>query len=137
MTPRIGAQENIQLEGLTVNVTLPNGRDSGGSPSTTENQIQTELVVKASESAVIGGVVQSSSTTEYDKNDPDPVNAQSSGGEGDGNSSAQSAPLFNLLRSKSYSTKKSQFVVFVTPEILESASVGTEEIRKKFKKRER
>jgi pilus assembly protein CpaC len=45
-------------------------------------------------------------------------------------------PLFRLLRSKNYSTTKSQYVMFVTPEIIESASVGTEEIRKKFRRRE-
>lgn len=132
VTPRIGVQENVQLEGLTISVSLPNGKDAAGNPAVTSNSISTELVVKAKESAVIGGIVQSSSSTEYDKDDPEPVNAQ--GGE---EGTQQSLPLFNLLRSKGYTTKKSQFVVFVTPKILESASAGTEEIRKKFKKRQR
>ena len=39
-------------------------------------------------------------------------------------------------RGKDYATNKSQYVIFVTPEIIESASVGTEEIRKKFRRRE-
>ena len=97
----------------------------------TTNTVSTNLTVKSSESAVIGGVLQNTSNTQYDKNDPDAVEAAPS------EDGSQSSSLFNILRSKSYTTKKSQFVVFVTPEILESASKGTEEIRKKFKKRER
>ena len=98
----------------------------------TSNEIKTNLTVKSKDSAVIGGIMQSNSATNYDKNDPD------SGAEATTDSdSGQAASLFNLLRSKSYTTQKSQFVVFITPEILDSASKGTEEIRKKFRKRER
>lgn len=132
-TPRIGVEENVSLEGLNVVVSLPNERSNTGSPQITTNTIRTNLTVKSKESAVIGGIVQNQAQTDYDKDDPDPT-APSADGE---DSSSQASVLFNLLRSKSYSTKKSQFVVFVTPEILESASKGTEEIRKKFRKRER
>ena len=130
-TPRIGVQENVNLEGLSIVVSLPNESTAGGTPLGTRNEVKTNLTVKSKESAVIGGVLQNTSSTAYDKNDPDPVQAQTDSDTG------QASSLFNLLRSKSYTTKKSQFVVFVTPEILESASKGTEEIRKKFKKRER
>jgi pilus assembly protein CpaC len=130
-TPRIGIQENVSLDGLSIKVSLPNGTDSNNNTRVTTNSVSTNITVKSKESAVIGGVIQSNSITDYDKDDPDPVEA---GGE---EGSAQSSPLFNLLRSKKYATTKSQFVMFVTPEILESASKGTEEIRKKFRKRER
>ncbi len=130
-TPKIGSQENVILEELKITVTLPNEAGAGGVPLGTTNTVSTNLTVKSSESAVIGGVLQNTSNTQYDKNDPDAVEAAPS------EDGSQSSSLFNILRSKSYTTKKSQFVVFVTPEILESASKGTEEIRKKFKKRER
>lgn len=133
VVPRVGAEETIKLEGLSINVSLPGPADNDGNPTSTDNSIKTEIVVKAKESAVVGGIVQSSSSTDYDKNDPD---AKTASEEGD-DSSAQASSLFNLLRSKSYVTSKSQFVVFVTPEILESASKGSEEIRKKFRKRDR
>ena len=42
-----------------------------------------------------------------------------------------------FLRSKSNLTSRSQFAFFVTPEIIESASDGTEEIKKKFRQRRR
>ncbi len=130
--PSIKSQENVELANLTVSVSLPNGKSSTGNPQTTTNQVSTNLTVKSKESAVIGGIVQSSSTTSYDKNDPEGgLSPQESEG------TAQESVLFNLLRSKSHENAKSQFVVFVTPEILESASKGTEEIRRKFRKRER
>ena len=132
-TPTIGTQENINLSPLTVSVSLPNTSSVGGTALTTSNEVSTNITVKSKESAVIGGIMQNSSTTNYDKDDPDPQVADNS----NSNSSEQASQLFRLLRSKSYGTSKNQFVVFVTPEILESASKGTEEIRKKFKKRER
>jgi pilus assembly protein CpaC len=122
---------SYKLQNLNITVSLPNGEDSAGNPQVTSNEIRTNITVKSKESAVIGGIVQSNSNTSYDKNDPDPTTAEA---EGD---TAQASSLFEMLRSKSYTTKKSQFVVFITPEILDTATQGTEEIRKKFRKRER
>lgn len=146
--PVIKTQENVELQGLNINVSLPSSTDAAGNPQTTSNEVRTQITVKSKESAVIGGIVQSNSATNYDKNDPDQVQAAggaAGGGAAGGgavggnanNSANQATQLFNLLRSKSYTTKKSQFVVFVTPEILESASKGTEKIRRKFRKRQR
>lgn len=132
-TPKIGTQENINLSPLTVVVSLPNAANLGGTALTTNNEVSTNITVKSKESAVIGGIMQNNSFTNYDKDDPNPVVAQND----PSNTAQQASQLFQLLRSKSYSTSKNQFVVFVTPEILESASKGTEEIRKKFRKRER
>lgn len=124
VAPKILEQEKIELA-LNLKVNLQVGNDA---QVTTDNSISTNLVIKSKESAAIGGIVQNQSSTEYDKTDPAATNAQAG---------AQTAtPLFRLLRSKNYSTTKSQYVMFVTPEIVESASVGTEEIRKKFRRRE-
>lgn len=127
--PRIGVEENVSLDSLIVNVSIPNRGSAGGSPSVTNNSINTNITIKSKESAVIGGIIQSSSITDYDK-DPETSAPQDDG-------TVQTSSLFNLFRGKAYGTNKTQFVVFVTPEILESASRGTEEIRKKFRKRER
>jgi pilus assembly protein CpaC len=126
--PRILEQEKVELGiNLGVNVAVPSGNSN---PVTTANNISTNLILKSKESAAIGGIVQSSSTTDYDNtgNDPAPINAQAG--------QVAATPLFRLYRSKSYSTTKSQYVIFVTPEIIESASAGTDEIRKKFRRRE-
>lgn len=124
VTPKILEQEKIELAlNLSVSLTVGNSAQV-----TTDNSINTNLVIKSKESAAIGGIVQNQSATEYDKDDPAPINAQAG--------QQVATPLFRLLRSKNYSTTKSQYVMFVTPEIIESASVGTEEIRKKFRRRE-
>lgn len=131
VTPSVGENENILLRGLNVDVSLPAGEAAGGQPTSTSNSVTTNLVVKSKESAVIGGIVQNTSNTNYDKNLP------SGGTSGVEEGQEGSSVLFNLLRSKGYNTSKSQFVVFVTPELIQSASTGTEEIRKKFRKRQR
>jgi len=123
-TPRILEQEKVELQ-ISFNVDVTVGSDAR---VVTGNNINTNVIVKSKESAAIGGVVQNQSVTDYDKTDPAPINA------GAGNQVA--SPLFRLLRSKNYTTTKTQFVMFVTPEIIESASTGTEEIRKKFRRRE-
>jgi pilus assembly protein CpaC len=125
VTPSIGDKEIVNLDSMTITVKLPSAKANGGQPTNTNNSITTNVAVKSKESAAIGGIVQSSSTTNYDK-DVQPSSPE----EG-------TQLLFNLGRGKSYSTDKAQFVVFVTPEIIESAADGTNEIRKKFRKRER
>jgi pilus assembly protein CpaC len=125
--PRILEQENI-LMAVNLSVNLNAGTTSTGAPITTNNSVETNLIVKSKESAVIGGVVQSVSKTDYDKDDPAPITAQAGG--------QPVPPLFRLIRSKNYATSKSQYVMFLTPEIIESASAATEEIRKKFRRRQ-
>lgn len=123
-TPKILEQEKIEVAvNLSVLLTVGNS-----ATITTDNSITTNLVIKSKESAAIGGVVQNQSVTEYDKSDPAPQTATAG--------QQRATPLFRLLRSKDYSTTKNQYVMFITPEIVESASVGTEEIRKKFRRRE-
>jgi len=124
VTPRILEQEKVELQ-LNFNVTVQVGSDAS---IVTSNDINTNIVVKSKESAAMGGVVQNQSVTDYDKTDPAPINANAGG--------QVASPLFRLLRSKNYTTSKTQFVMFVTPEVIESASTGTEEIRKKFRRRE-
>lgn len=124
VTPKILEQEKIELA-LNLKVNLTFGHNA---QIVTTNSINSNIVIKSKESAAIGGVVQNQSSTDYDKDDPAPTTATAG--------QATATPLFRLLRSKNYATTKSQYVVFVTPEIIESASVGTEEIRKKFRRRE-
>lgn len=123
ITPQILAQEKVELA-LGAEVGVPTGR-IGNQIVVTKNNISTKVVVKSKDSAAIGGIVQNSTVTDYDKGSPGgplPDGAQ---------------PLFNLIRTKGNSIDKSQFVIFITPEILSDISEGTEEIRRKFKRRKR
>lgn len=127
--PKVLEQEKIEI-GINMSV---NTQVSGtGTPIVTNNTINTNLVLKSKESAAIGGVVQNSSATNYDspQDDPAPQQPTTDGGGGGG------SPLFRLFRSKKYEISKSQYVIFLTPEIIESASAGTEEIKKKFRRRD-
>jgi pilus assembly protein CpaC len=121
VTPTILPQEKIDLN-MAINVSAT----IGDPPETISNTIQTALVVKSKESAVVGGVVINKTSTDFDRNPPGGVDQVEDGQQ-----------LFSFLKSKSYLTNKSQFVVFVTPEVIESASTGTEEIKRKFRSRRR
>jgi pilus assembly protein CpaC len=46
-------------------------------------------------------------------------------------------PLFSFIKSKEYYTERVQYVFFITPEIMESASTGTSEVERKFRKKGR
>lgn len=125
VTPQILQDEQVDLNmGVTVSATT-----AGDPPETTSNEIATNLIVRSNESAVVGGVAINSTATDYDKDPPFGV-AQF-------DPNAGGVPLFSFLRSKAYRTNRSQFVVFVTPEIIQSASEGTEEIKQKFRRRGR
>ena len=92
---------------------------------TLNNKLSTAIVVKSQESAVVGGVVTNKTQTDFDK-DGAPVSAQNTG-----------SALFSFVKSKKYSTSRTQFVIFVTPEVIDSASNGAIEIERKFRKRSR
>ncbi len=126
VTPRIIQDENVEMS-IALSVNIPGSRDAAGTPTAVQNSVKTQLAIKNRESAVIGGVVQDSTVTDYDK---DPSIQESSPAQG-------SSRLFVLVRRKDYNQQKNQFVVFVTPEIVTSASTGVEEVRKKFRRRSR
>lgn len=119
--PNILAEEKIDMKlGISVS------SSAGSPPETLSNNISTEVVVKSKESAVIGGIVINKTTTDFDRDSPYGVDTYENG-----------TPLFSFLRSKSFNSQKSQFVIFITPELIESASVGTEDVKSKFRKRRR
>lgn len=90
-----------------------------GQPMVSERSLQTILVVRSGRSAAVGGLVSSSNTTNYNKL---PENAPTN-------------PLISLYASKDFVRNQSQFVVFVTPTIITSASNGAEQIKRKFRLR--
>lgn len=123
ITPKILEQEKVELAiGLDVSA----NSSSSSIPRIVSNKISTNVVVRSKESAAIGGVVQNTASTDYDKFDPAPPG-----------SGENPQPLFRIIRSKDHKIARNQYVMFITPEIIESAAAGTEEIRKKFRRRSR
>ena len=99
----------------------------GNPPTVQKNDVSTAIIVKSKESAVVGGIVVNKNATAYDKDPPGGVQ----------DTDENTSELFSFVRSKARTTSKSQFVVFVTPEIIESASQGAEDIKRKFRRRRR
>ena len=122
--PEILPQEKVKLDiGVEVSANF------GNPPQTNKNSLKTKVVVKSKESAAIGGMVINKTQTDFDK---DPPFGRAEFNEAEGNT-----PLFSFLRSKNFKSSKTQFVVFVTPELVDSASEGTAEIKRKFRQRGR
>jgi pilus assembly protein CpaC len=117
----IVGQEKVEL-GVGIDVT------EGQGTSTSSNRVSSRILVKTLESAVVGGIATNQGQTKYDKDPPsgsDTVDPNTG------------FPLFSFLRSKSHLLSKGQFVIFITPEIIDSPSKATYEIKKKFRQRRR
>ncbi|MBN8535452.1 MAG: pilus assembly protein [Deltaproteobacteria bacterium] len=85
-----------------------------GKPVVSKNALQTVITVRDRQSAAVGGLIKNSTDTNYNR---DPA----------------SNTLFNALAAKGNSRNQNQFVVFVTPVILTSASTDSEKVKAKFK----
>src|SRR5207247_132412 len=126
VTPFIlGQSEDIQMTlKMTQDLVVGRSPAAGGAPITASNTVETILYVKSSESAAVAGVTTSDIGTSYNTDDPH----AGSFDQGGGNGQAPTDPLFSLIRSKGYRKNRSQFVAFVTPQIIENASEGTEDL---------
>lgn len=124
VTPLIlGQSEDIQMELKLDQTNLVGRAPSGGAaPVTAKHEVQTRLYVKSGESAAVAGVNSSDVGTDFDKDDPAPGSFENG-----------TSALFTLLHSKAYRKKKSQFVIFVTPQIVENASDGTDDLKRNFR----
>jgi len=89
-------------------------------PLISDNHINTVIVVRSGQSAAIGGLISSSSGSNYNKLPAD----------------VSKNPIISLYASKDFRRNQSQFVVFVTPIIESSASNGAEQIKRKFRLRD-
>lgn len=128
VTPQIlGQSDDIQLDINMQQTNLVSLGKNNSAPITSNHQVETKLYVKSNDSAAIAGLNSSDIGTDFNKGDPGAGSFES------GTGGAQTQPLFSLMRSKNYRKKKSQFVIFVTPKIIENASDGTEDLKKNFR----
>jgi pilus assembly protein CpaC len=124
VTPRIlGQSEDIEMELKMNQITLVARGPAGGPPITAAHKVETRVYIKSNESAAVAAVNSTDVGTDFNKDAPDD------------SLTATGDPLFSLKRSKNFRKKKSQFVVFVTPQILDNASEGTEDLKKNFRVR--
>jgi pilus assembly protein CpaC len=123
VTPQIlGQSEDISMELKMNQINLVGRNIAGQAPQTSNHKVETRLYVKSGESAAVAGVTSADVGTDFNKDDPN-----------SGKFDQGTDPLFTLMRTKNYHKKKSQFVIFVTPQIIENASDGTEDLKKNFR----
>ncbi len=124
VTPRVlGQGEEVDLQ-ITMNNSNLIGFN-GQSPVISTKNMTTNLYVKSGESAAIGGIEGNTVNTGFNK-DKFGDGTFDSGG-------ATTEPLFNLKRTKNFTKNKAQFVVFVTPQLVEDASEGSEDLKRNFR----
>jgi pilus assembly protein CpaC len=96
-----------------------------GAPIVASNEIQTQVTVKNGDSAALGGYGVDNALANYNRE----PNRNPTGGA----AAAGGTPIFNMQRSKNFQRNKQQYVIFITPEVLKTASAGTEDITRKFR----
>lgn len=121
ITPTILQGQDVDLS-IDLDQVNALGKGLGGATITAKHHVTSRLYVKSGEVAAVAGINNNDVNTTFNRDDPN-----------SGTFAAGTRPLFTLQRSKSMSKKKGQFVVFVSPQIIESASDGTEDLRKNFR----
>ena len=103
---------NILLNGVscTIQSFLSDNETSG-------RTLNTSITVKSGESAALGGLLQGSSSSAFNRNPED----------------ADQNPIVSLYSSKNFDKTDSQFIIFITPTIKSTATEGANKIRRKFK----
>jgi pilus assembly protein CpaC len=123
VTPQIlGQSDDIQMDLDLTQESVVGEVTQGQAPTVSNHQVKTQLYIKSSESAAVAGVTSADVKTGFNKGDP---NA--------GKFSGTTDPLFTLKHTKNFNKRKSQFVIFVTPQVVENASEGTEDLKKNFR----
>lgn len=107
-------RDSIRLELSVIIGEVTEVSDSGN--RTSSNSVKTIITVRDKQSAAIGGLLRSSSSTAYNR-------APASGGD----------TLFRMGPSKSLARSQSQFVIFATPILKSNASQGIDRIKRKFR----
>jgi pilus assembly protein CpaC len=126
ITPRVlGNGEEVEL-----GVSIDNGNLVGfnnGQPVIGQRHMETTVYIKSGDSAAIGGIEETTVNSGFNKDKFGDGSFESGAG------AAPTAPLFNLKRTKNFSKSKGQFVVFITPQIVDDASQGSEDLKRNFR----
>ena len=117
VNPTIQGRDTIRLGKTEFNFSVPSGSGAGDNPRVTTTRLINSITIRSGESAVLGGLISNNISLGVDK---DPEEAPN------GN------PLFTLLRSRAFTNNKTQFIVFITPQIIQNSSKGTEDIKRKI-----
>ena len=121
VTPKILQGQDVDLD-IDMKESANVGTGIGGAPIVDNRAVQTRIYLKSGETAAVAGINTQDTTTTFNRDDPSATTATGS-----------IQALFNLQRSKNMSKSRGQFVVFISPQIIDSASDGTEDLKKNFR----
>ncbi len=118
LKPTVKGKDMLELKDTEFNFSAPSGASGAGAPRTTRTSLKNSILIRSGDSAVLGGLISNNMAIDVDK-DP--------GGSGGGGN-----PILTLLRSRAFRTNKTQFLVFLTPKIIQDAAKGTADIKRKI-----
>jgi pilus assembly protein CpaC len=113
VTPTIiGERSDLIDLNMSINIASP----LGVAENAVENQVETSIAVRSSQSAAFAGLIRNVSNTGFNKK-----------------MNPNGKPIVSLHADREFNHNQGQFVMFVTPVIKSSASQGTEKIKRKFR----
>jgi len=105
--------------------------DTTGASPVLSNFVRTSVVVGNGESAALGGLIAERRTVSVVRDPGGNSTSTTTGGQ----SVTSNFNLFDLGRAHTFDDNKSQFIVFVTPTRVRSASEGSQSLKRKFRLR--
>jgi pilus assembly protein CpaC len=125
VTPTILAEKDVDLN-VNIDQTNVVSKGQNGATITANHKIKTRVYLKSGEVAGLANINKQEISTAFNRDDPNPGSfAQGQG--------APTRPLWNMTRSKNFSKNKGEVVIFVSPQIIENASEGTEDMKKNYR----
>jgi pilus assembly protein CpaC len=127
MTPTILEGQDVDVD---VKLSQSNrvGLGIGSIPIVASHKVETRIYLKSGEVGAIASINKQDIGTSFNKDDVNPGSFSSSSQGG-----TQTKALFSFQRSKNMQRARGQFVVFISPLIIDSASEGTEDLKKNFR----
>ena len=103
--------------GIQVKVAALGTPTAAGTFVVDRNEVSTHQIVRSGESVVIGGILRTSTANVRDRQPPE----------------TEAAPgLFTLFKTRDFSMHRAQFMIFITPRILEFAKDANSELKDYF-----
>ena len=126
ITPTILQAQDVDLN-MDIDESKSIGQGAGGQPITASRHVTTRLYLKSGETAAVTEVNSQDMSTTFNRDDANP------GTFGANATGVTTKPIFTLQRSKNSAKNRGQFVIFVSPQVIESAAEGTEDLKKNFR----
>lgn len=115
---------------ISVEVSSLGTPDIQGSVAIDNSSIATQQFVRSGESVVIGGLTRYSVRNILDRPPPKGGSSQAEGASTETDDTLGS--IFNMFKSSDFSRQRSQFLIFITPTILDEAKDANQKLKEQF-----